>query len=44
MPDLAGARWRKSSRSGNQGNCVEMATTCPRWWPYATARTRTARP
>lgn len=23
--DLAGARWRKSSRSNNQGQCVEVA-------------------
>jgi hypothetical protein len=25
MRDLAGATWRKSSRSSNQGNCVEVA-------------------
>jgi hypothetical protein len=25
MTDLAGAQWRKSSRSGAQGNCVEVA-------------------
>lgn len=24
-PDLARARWRKSTRSGNSGNCVEVA-------------------
>lgn len=24
-PELARARWRKSSRSGNTGNCVEVA-------------------
>ena len=23
--DLAGARWRKSSHSGQEGNCVEVA-------------------
>lgn len=25
MADLSRARWRKSSRSGNTGNCVEVA-------------------
>ncbi len=25
-PDLSRARWRKSSYSGNTGNCVEVAT------------------
>ncbi|MFJ5664938.1 DUF397 domain-containing protein [Micromonospora sp. LA-10] len=25
MPDLTGAVWRKSSRSNNGGNCVEVA-------------------
>ncbi|WP_229403128.1 DUF397 domain-containing protein [Micromonospora okii] len=25
MTDLAGASWRKSSRSGNEGECVEVA-------------------
>lgn len=25
MPDLTGAVWRKSTRSGNGGNCVEVA-------------------
>ncbi|MFI6758503.1 DUF397 domain-containing protein [Micromonospora sp. NPDC050417] len=25
MGDLAGARWRKSSRSNSQGQCVEVA-------------------
>jgi len=25
MPDLTGARWRKSTRSSNQGACVEIA-------------------
>lgn len=24
--DLSGAAWRKSARSGNGGNCVEVAT------------------
>ena len=26
QPDLSRAQWRKSSYSGNSGNCVEMAT------------------
>ncbi|MDM4723173.1 DUF397 domain-containing protein [Micromonospora sp. WMMA1363] len=26
MTDLTGAKWRKSTRSGNGGNCVEVAT------------------
>ncbi|MGC4808509.1 DUF397 domain-containing protein [Micromonospora sp. DT233] len=25
MPELTGARWRKSTRSNNGGNCVEVA-------------------
>ncbi len=29
MPDLTGARWRKSTRSGNSGNCVEVARNLP---------------
>jgi hypothetical protein len=28
MPDLTGARWRKSSRSGD-GECVEVADNLP---------------
>jgi hypothetical protein len=27
--DLSGADWRKSSRSGNSGNCVEVARNLP---------------
>jgi hypothetical protein len=27
--DLSGAEWRKSSRSGNSGNCVEVASNLP---------------
>ena len=26
IPELSGARWRKSTRSGQEGNCVEVAT------------------
>ncbi|MFI5497146.1 DUF397 domain-containing protein [Actinoplanes sp. NPDC051859] len=26
MADVTGAQWRKSMRSGNGGNCVEVAT------------------
>ncbi|WKU03790.1 DUF397 domain-containing protein [Micromonospora sp. HUAS LYJ1] len=26
MADMTTARWRKSTRSGNGGNCVEVAT------------------
>ncbi|MFJ6197271.1 DUF397 domain-containing protein [Micromonospora sp. NPDC092111] len=26
MADSTGAKWRKSTRSGNGGNCVEVAT------------------
>ncbi|WP_410814149.1 DUF397 domain-containing protein [Micromonospora sp. 067-2] len=25
MSDVTGALWRKSTRSGNEGNCVEVA-------------------
>lgn len=28
-PELARARWRKSTRSGNTGNCVEVADNLP---------------
>ncbi len=28
-PDLAGATWRKSSRSNGQANCVQVATNLP---------------
>ncbi|MFY1650411.1 DUF397 domain-containing protein [Solwaraspora sp. WMMB762] len=29
MDSLTDAKWRKSSRSGNSGNCVEVATNLP---------------
>ncbi len=29
MNDLARAQWRKSKRSGNSGNCVEVADNLP---------------
>jgi hypothetical protein len=29
VADLTGAAWRKSTRSGNGGNCVEVADNLP---------------
>ncbi|MBM2618998.1 DUF397 domain-containing protein [Actinoplanes sp. LDG1-06] len=29
MTDLTGARWHKATRSGSDGNCVEVAENLP---------------
>ncbi|MCL7459933.1 DUF397 domain-containing protein [Micromonospora echinofusca] len=29
MPDLTGAAWRKSTRSNNGGDCIEVADNLP---------------
>nr|WP_225918325.1 DUF397 domain-containing protein [Actinocatenispora comari] len=39
MPDLSNARWRKSSRSQNGGNCVEVSTVPVAWRKSARSQT-----
>ena len=41
--DLSRAEWRKSSYSGQDGNCVEVARNLPGWWRYATPKPPTGR-
>ena len=38
--DLSRAEWRKSSYSGQSGNCVEVARNLPGWWRCATPKAR----
>ena len=41
--DLSRAEWRKSSYSGQSGNCVEVAVSLPGSWWSATPRNRAGR-
>jgi hypothetical protein len=38
--DLDGAAWRKSARSGSEGNCVEVATNLPEVVPVRDTKDR----
>lgn len=40
MRDLTGAEWRKATRSGQSGNCVEVATNLPDFVPVRDTKDR----